>query len=148
MHVRTFDDQGWFVVLDRGEEIVASIVEFASREGIGAALVSGIGAVSEVELGFFDPGTDLYEREKFIEPMEIGSMVGNISLVHQTAEARAPFLHAHMTLGRRDFSTLTGHLFSGVIGVTGEFAIRRLPGTLRRVPSDEFSLNLLDLGES
>ena len=141
MHVRALEDRGWFVVLDVGEEIVASLHRVALDHGVTGAQVAGLGAVCEAELAFFDPATNLYQRATFDEPMEIGNLVGNLGV----ADGQ-PRLHAHVTLGRRDFSAVTGHLVRGVIGVTGEFALLALPGGLARTRSDRFALDLLDLG--
>ena len=42
------------LVLDKDDEVVSSIEGFAREHGIAAAQLTGIGACSDVVLGFFD----------------------------------------------------------------------------------------------
>jgi predicted DNA-binding protein with PD1-like motif len=51
--------------LDPGDEIVESLAAFAERNAIGAGLISGIGAVGEAELGFFDRHLKEYVRKLY-----------------------------------------------------------------------------------
>jgi predicted DNA-binding protein with PD1-like motif len=42
------------IILETGKEIIHSLGGFASKERISAAQISAIGALSEVELNYFD----------------------------------------------------------------------------------------------
>jgi len=132
-------ESGYFLRLERGEEIVSTILDFVAKEKIQAGTVSGIGALNDVTLGFFDRRSKQYLKETFTDVYELLSLLGNISYV----DAK-PILHAHCVLGRADFSVLGGHLFSGQVAVTGEFYIRVFPEKFSRSMNDDFSLNLLD----
>lgn len=130
----------WIVRVMTGEDIGDAVVSVATLEKIDAGIVIGIGAASDVVLGYFDRATREYARAHFPDEMEILSLSGNISL----KEGR-PFPHLHVTLGRRDFTTIGGHLFEAKAGATCELAIRPLAGYLQRVKDEATGLFLLDV---
>ncbi|MBI4161426.1 MAG: DUF296 domain-containing protein, partial [Acidobacteria bacterium] len=101
---------------------------------------SGIGAVREAVLGYFDPDTRAYYKEELAESHEIAGMSGNLSLVDGE-----PTLHLHATLADRNHRTRAGHLFSARVSVTVEVECTRLAGTVERKWDEETGLKLLDL---
>jgi predicted DNA-binding protein with PD1-like motif len=143
MQVAKLDDGGWFVVLEVGEEILESLTSLAEEEGIQGAQVAGLGAVREATLGFFDPVEKRYLERTFEEPMEIGNLVGNLGTVDGK-----PFLHAHATICGPELIAYTGHLFRGVIGVTGELHVRPLSCALTRELDEAVGLKLIRLDPS
>lgn len=122
---------GHVLRLDPGEEIVGSLTSFADREGIRAGAISGIGAVGETELGFFDPARAAYVRRTFPGDHEIGALTGNFSVL----EGR-PFPHCHIVIAGEDFVAHTGHLFRGVVTVTCEIQIVTDPDVIPRVRAE------------
>ena len=70
---------GYVLKLDPGEEIVASLRDFAIARGIRAGALWGIGAAGHCELGFFIPSTGEYVRREFPGEYEIGALTGNWS---------------------------------------------------------------------
>jgi predicted DNA-binding protein with PD1-like motif len=130
-----------FVIrLMKGEEILASLAEFAGQHGIEAAVLSGIGAVDHITLGYFDPEKRDYIREEFPDSHELASMNGNLSLLDGK-----PTLHVHATLADRQHRPLAGHMFSARVSVTVEVVLTRLPGKMERKWEQEIGLNLLQL---
>ena len=119
---------GFFLRLDPGEEIFASLMGFAEAHGIRAGSVMGIGAVGETELGFFHPATREYTRRVFRGDHEIGSLIGNLSEL----EGR-PFPHCHLVICGPDFTAHAGHLFRAVVSVTCEIVIATDPDPLMRI---------------
>ena len=83
----------------------ASLEAYAADHAIGAAWFTGMGAVQEATLAFYDQDAQTYECITFDEPLEVASCVGNIALLDG-----APFAHTHMVLSRPDGSTVAGHL--------------------------------------
>jgi predicted DNA-binding protein with PD1-like motif len=134
-------EAGILVRLYRGEEIHRSLTALAEAEGIEAAEVQGIGAVGEAELGYFDPEKREYLRRTFRGAFEVTNLSGNLTRVEGK-----PFLHAHITLGDVEYRAFTGHLFSGVISVTGEIVLRPLALAAGRAHDEASTLKLLDLG--
>ena len=128
------------VVLEPGEEIVASVGEAAAAHQIRAGWVSGIGSVSEVELAFFDPDGKEYHPRLFEEPMEIGNLTGNISRMEDESH-----VHLHATVCGPELIAFSGHLFSGTVAVTVELVLADFGVELPREPDEEVGLKLFQL---
>lgn len=131
---------GYAVRIEKGEEIVAALTEFARREGVRAAMLSGLGAVGECELGVFLPATGRYVRRVFTGDLEIGSLTGNVSDLDGQ-----PFPHCHAVISGEDLVAYTGHLFRGVTTVTCEVQVVTDPGVFRRVRRPDLGFNPLEL---
>ncbi|MDR9412566.1 MAG: DNA-binding protein [Haloquadratum sp.] len=82
-----------------------SIEAYAADRGIAAAWFTGMGAVQEATLAFYDQEAETYERFSVDEHLEVASCVGNIAMLDG-----APFAHTHMVLSRPDGTTVAGHL--------------------------------------
>jgi hypothetical protein len=131
---------GYAVRIEKGEEILATLTDFARREGVKAAMISGLGAVGECELGIFLPATRQYVRRVFTGDFEIGVLTGNFSDLDG-----APFPHCHVVIAGEDLVARTGHLFRGVTSVTCEVQVVTDPGVFRRVRRPELGFNPLEL---
>ena len=137
-HVQ-FGDR-YVVRLYRDEEVIEVLTEFARREEIRAGSVSGIGAVRNVMLGYFDPATRKYEKEEFADSHEVTNLTGNIASLDGE-----PVLHLHATVADRYHNSRAGHLFSARVSVTVEVILTRFSGALERKWDGEIDLNLLHL---
>lgn len=131
-------DHGWLLRLDRGEEILESLRTFAREHAIGCALVSGIGAVGETELGFFTPATRTYDRHTLQGDHEILSLSGNLSVMDGE-----PFPHCHLIVCGPDLVARGGHLFRGVVTVTCEIHLVTSAGVLMRTPRPDLGFHPL-----
>ena len=109
---------------------------------IRSAAITGIGAVDEATLRFYNPATKRYVDRRFEEQMEIASLTGNVSQMDGKC-----YLHLHVTLGRADYTALAGHLLSARIHGAGEFIVDDLQGRLERSYRDEVGLNLYDFSK-
>jgi predicted DNA-binding protein with PD1-like motif len=137
------DHRLFLLKFEHGEEVYQGIVDFAEQNGILNALVSGIGALSDAELGFYHLGTKTYTWKTFAGDHELISGSGNITLVD-----RAPFLHMHVVLGDDQFFAHGGHLRKGFAGATCEVVIQELTGgeAITRKFDNEIGLNLWECG--
>ena len=137
MEYRRFGD-AWVLRLDRGEEIVSSLEAFCRTEDVRLGSVEGLGASDHVVIGLYDVAERVYHKSTFEEPMEITSLLGNISQKDGDV-----YLHLHITLGRADSTVIGGHLNECRISATCELFVRPLPGTVeRRLDEEETGLNL------
>lgn len=128
------------VRLEIGDEIIASLTELCLKENLRYAEVSGIGAVKSATVGLYSVIDKKYYSEAFDEPMELLSLLGNI-----TEKDGEPYLHLHAVFSDENCRAIGGHLNSAVIGVTGEIFVRRLEGSLGRRINPETGLNIFDL---
>lgn len=126
--------------LESGDDILGSLQRFATSRKLGASLIEGIGSLSRVKLGHYDFKTKQYKYETFEDDFEILNLSGNISSMN-----RKPLPHLHVTLGRRDFSVIGGHLDEGSVANMVEVGIWKLPGKLVKSKDESVGLNLLQL---
>ena len=126
--------------LESGDDILRSLERFATSMKIGASLIEGIGSLNKVKLGHYDFKTKQYKYETFEDDFEILNLSGNMSSMNLK-----PLPHLHVTLGRRDFSVIGGHLDEGSIANMVEISIWKLPGKLVKSKDESIGLNLLQL---
>jgi len=126
--------------LESGDDILKSLRQFATTKRLGASLLEGIGSLSKVKLGHYDFRTKQYRYETFEDDLEILNLSGNIASMN-----REPLPHVHVTLGRRDFSVIGGHLDEGSSANMVEIGLWKLPGKLVKAKNAEIGLNVLQL---
>ncbi|MEN2999188.1 MAG: PPC domain-containing DNA-binding protein [Acidilobaceae archaeon] len=108
----------------KGTEFLSFVKEFAKRNEIKKAVVFAIGSFEEATLAFYDLETRRYEPIEVKERTELVSLSGNISLMDGE-----PFPHVHVALGKRDGSTVSGHLMRATVFMV-ELYIAEVPGPL------------------
>ena len=126
--------------LESGDDILKSLRQFATTKRLGASLLEGIGSLSKVKLGHYDFRTKQYRYETFEDDLEILNLSGNIASMN-----REPLPHVHVTLGRRDFSVIGGHLDEGSSANMVEIGLWKLPEKLVKAKDAEIGLNVLQL---
>jgi len=126
--------------LNRGEEVMASIMEVCKKEGVKAGSISGLGAVDHAVVGILDIDKKEYFPNTFDECMEITALIGNVS----TMEGET-YLHIHATFGKHDGNAVGGHLNEAKISATAEIFIQVLDTTIERKMDDEIGINLMVL---
>ncbi len=129
------------VILETGEEIVASLQRFAEGERIFATQITAIGALSDVVLLYFDWQKKEYLRIPVREQVEVVSLMGDIA---EASEGK-PALHLHMVVGKRDGTALAGHLGEAHVRPTLEAIITESPAHLRKAKDPESGLALIRL---
>jgi uncharacterized protein len=136
------DDAGrtFALRLEEGEAIMPALEAFARENHISAAQLTAIGAFRTAIMGFYDIAAKDYVRIEAHEQVEVLVLAGNIA-VH----LEEPKVHAHVVLGRRNGTTLGGHLLEAIVDTTLEVMLIESPGHLRRRMDDTTGLPLLDL---
>lgn len=117
----------YLLVMDQGDEAFSEITMFAQANDVNAASLTAIGACTSATLGYFDPEKGHYVNRRFIEQMEIASLIGDIA-----DDDGKPALHAHIVLGRRDYSAIAGHLQEIHVYPTMEVVLTETPAHLRK----------------
>lgn len=139
MIVKNMGD-AFYLRIDRGEEILTSIKEFCETYGVISGLISGLGSVTEAELGLFDIYKKEYLKTEFNGIYEIASMNGNISRMDDE-----PYLHVHAVLSDFECKAVGGHFAKGIVGATCEVVVTPFEFGAGRTFDDEIGLNLLDI---
>lgn len=115
------------VGLQHGSDIMEAIRDAAADLSIDAGFFSVIGALSSVELGYYDQKEKVYRQRSFEGAYEIASCTGNISL-----RDGQRFIHAHIALADENYNLIGGHLLGGrifaaelhMISIVGEPPVR------------------------
>ena len=134
-------EQWWLIVLERGDDIIEALTRFAQTQGVGAAHFSGIGAVSEAEVGHYSVVSRAYSWRTYRQPLEILSLAGNIALKDDGA-----LVHAHVLAGADDMTVVGGHLKRARVSATCEIVVHGFEGEIRRTYDDKAGLYLMDTG--
>jgi len=141
MEFRKFGSK-YLLRLDKGEEIVATLKDFCSKEGIKLGSISGIGAANKVIVGLFETGPKKYHSKTFEGDYEIAPLVGNVSTMNGET-----YLHLHITLGDGEHKAFAGHLNEAWVSATFECVIDTIDGEIDRKLSEEIGLNLIDFND-
>lgn len=121
----TGTDNRIMIVLNKGDRIIDTLTQAITKHQIQGGFLVGIGALRDVEIGYFDLAKKTFMKQSFEgESYELLSFNGNVCL-----KDNQPFLHVHVLLGKHDFSTFGGHLFEGTVAVTAEILLLPL-GTM------------------
>ena len=133
------DIKTYLLVFHTGQEVMKGLLAFARKHKLVAGHLTGIGAVSDAVIGYFDPQTKTYLRHHEKGQAEVLSLTGNLALYENQ-----PFFHVHVALGERDGSARGGHLFEMTVRPTVELVLTTYPRPVRRKIDPETGLPLLD----
>jgi hypothetical protein len=128
------------VVFDIGDEVSEGLLAVAREHGIEGAYFTGIGALSEVTLGYWEWESKEYRKIPVKEQVEVLSLAGNIALGPDGALKA----HAHMVISKRDGTACGGHLLDARVRPTLEVVVVEVPKSLRRRLDAASGLPLLD----
>ena len=128
------------LVFDTGDEPMEGLSRFAREHGLSAAQLTGIGAFSEVVLGYFDWQAKEYTRIPVNEQVEVLSLLGDVAL-----EDDEPVVHAHVVVGHADGRASGGHLLGGRVRPTLEVVLTESPAHLRKRHDAASGLALISL---
>lgn len=128
------------LVFEKGEEVMAGLLEFVKERGVSSGHLTAIGAFSDVTLGFFERESKDYRRIPLREQVEAVSLVGDVAL-----KRGEPQVHAHVVVGRSDGSAYGGHLLEAHVWPTLEVVLVETPAHLQRQLDEETGLPLIRL---
>ena len=143
MKSKLIDEHGqrtFAVVFDKGDEVIAGLAAFAREQELSAAQFTGLGAFSDVVLGYFDWEKKDYEKIRIDEQVEVVSFVGDVALADD-----GPKVHPHIVVSKRDGSAWGGHLLEAHVRPTLEVVLTESPAHLHRIHDPESGLALIQL---
>ena len=124
--------------LEKGEEVIESIIALCKKEDIKLGSISGLGAANYITVGLFKIDEKKYYSNTFEEDFEITNLTGNISRMNGEV-----YLHIHGTFANIEGKCIGGHLNKAIISATSEIIINIINGEVDRAFSEEIGLNLI-----
>ncbi len=131
-------EKPFILALKMGENLFEGIIRCAKDVGLKSASISGLGALNDVTVAYYDLATKTYHTKLFSGMYELISLHGNIA----TLDGQ-PFLHIHAALGQEDYSVVGGHIMSATVGPSAEITIVPLTETINRAYDDQTGLKLM-----
>ncbi len=126
-------------ILNKGEEFIDTLTDYCTKNSFSSGWIHALGACGELTLAWYNLETKEYEDHIYTEDLEIAAITGNIALVKGK-----PFIHAHGIFGRRDMSTIGGHIRKMVISATCEVKLEIYSGKIHRAFDERTGLNLMN----
>jgi len=125
----------------KGEDLIGSLNKVCnSLSGDTFAVVTGLGQVEAVEVGFFVTKGD-YSPEVLEGKFEVLGLSGIISRGEEGNDS-----HLHIILGDMDKKALGGHLFKATVSATAEIVLRKVGIPIRRVLNEETGIREMRIG--
>ena len=100
------------------DEVVSGLAEFAEKNKIGEAYVTGVGGLSSATFGWTDPAIGCCKKIEIKEKVEVSSFTGNIT----TQDGKIQ-VHFHALVTGADGVARGGHLFEAKVQPTMELYI-------------------------
>jgi predicted DNA-binding protein with PD1-like motif len=116
------------LVFETGDEVVSCLAGWAADTRLPASSFTGIGAFSEATLGYYDLDDQEYVDIPVDGQAEVLVLAGDVTLDGQGGWQ----VHGHVVCGRRDGSTVGGHLLRALVRPTLELVVTSSPTHLQR----------------
>jgi predicted DNA-binding protein with PD1-like motif len=128
------------LVFDTGDEVVQTLTAWAEENRLTASSFTGIGAFAEATLGYYDLEAQEYDEIPVDGQVEVLVLAGDIT----RDEDDGWQVHGHVVCGRRDGSTVGGHLLRAVVRPTLELVVAASTTPLPRRHDPASGLALID----
>jgi predicted DNA-binding protein with PD1-like motif len=137
----SFDGYNHLIRLEMGERLGEALERFAAEANVDGAWLSGLGAASNIVLGFYQLSTKAFKTRTFGQTMEVVSLTGNLAV----SEAGKVEYHLHGMFADEDYQTVGGHVQDLVVGATLELFVHRSYKPMYRKHDDTTGLQLLGM---
>lgn len=130
---------GTFIFGTKTSRSVSSLKTFAVTNHLSSSSFKAIGALNNVELGWFNWESKKYQiAAKLEEQVELLSLIGDIAL-----KDNEPHANAHIIVGCRDGTAHGGHLLSATVRPTCEIVLTESQRYLRKEIDPEPGIALI-----
>ena len=137
MKIISRDKQNYILKFELGEHYPTVFIEFLKKNKIGGGFFVGLGAGTDPEVAFYDLKKEKYLTKRFKGDLEVLNLTGNVS-----KSGKETIIHQHVTLGKKNFEAVGGHLMDMRIGGTLEIFLT-VTSPLKRAKDTATGLNLL-----
>lgn len=110
---------------DYGSDLLKELQSYVVSKNINLAWLSGVGAVSEAVIRYYDQPEQKWTDLRFDKRMEVAGMWGNVSLLNGE-----PIVHVHIVLADEQGHCHGGHLADGTVVFNLEILLTTLSGPL------------------
>lgn len=129
--------------LEFGGDMLREIADFVKKKGIRIGRIEALGAVQRARLSFYNQIRHDYQTFEIRRPLEIVTLVGNVSL-----KEKKPFVHAHIILTDETGKAYGGHLEKGTVVFACEIIVESYSGPIfEREVEKETGLSLWTISE-
>lgn len=135
----TPEEKVYAIVFIKGDEVLSGLTDFAAKYNVGDAHFTGIGAVSSATTAWIDLEKKLYHPTVTNEQVEVLSLIGDIATFNGK-----PIVHMHAILGRRDGTTVGGHVWELNVNPTIEVFLTANTTPLGKRADPASGLKLID----
>lgn len=129
----------WALILSRDDEVLTGISRFAAQHNIKAGHFTAVGALRDVNIGWYDLQKKAYKVNAVPGQVETVSVIGDIAL-----DKGQPVVHCHLAVGLEDGSVKGGHLLSAIVSPTLEVFVTEEPAELNKKLDQVSGLSLID----
>jgi len=133
------EEKVYVVVFLKGDEVLSGLTDFALKYKVGDAHFTGIGAISSATTAWLDLEHKMYHPTETREQVEVLSLIGDIASYNGK-----PVVHMHAILGRKDGSTVGGHVWEMNVNPTVEVFVTANATQLHKRPDPESGIKLID----
>lgn len=128
---------------EEGEDFLENLKKILKKASIkGGIIISCVGQFREVEIAYYSKEEKKYYTKEFKEVFEVLQMSGNISF-----EKDEIIVHAHVTLGNKNFSCVGGHLNKAIVNSTLELFILKSPFKFEKLIDGKTGLKILNFAD-
>ena len=106
-----------------GADLLEAIAAVADEHGVLVGEVRAIGALRRARLAFYDQETRAYGEWSLDQPLELVTLLGNVSRRDGTTA-----VHVHATLADHDGVCFGGHVAPGCVVFACELFLQELTG--------------------
>jgi len=135
----TPEEKVYAIVFVKGDEVLSGLTDFAAKYKVGDAHFTGIGAVSSATTAWLDLEKKMYHPTVTNQQVEVLSLVGDIATFNGK-----PVVHMHVVLGRRDGSTVGGHVWELNVNPTVEVFLTANTAPLGKRADPASGMKLID----
>ena len=143
MDYRKFGET-FYIRLDKGDEIIGSVLALCRKEQLPSTVFSGIGGCSEAQIQTFLPETGAFETQTLRGMLELVSLTGSVI----TDDRDELFQHTHAVFSYKEgeqHRVAAGHIKSITVLYTAEIELRPVVGgVIRRKFNPETGTGLWD----
>jgi predicted DNA-binding protein with PD1-like motif len=135
----TPEEKVYAIVFLKGDEVLSGLTDFAAKYNVGDAHFTGIGAISSATTAWLDLEKKMYHPTVTNQQVEVLSLIGDIAAFNGK-----PVVHMHAILGRRDGTTVGGHVWELNVNPTVEVFLTANTTPLAKRPDPDSGLKLID----